>query len=111
MATGAEGADGAYAGAGRLAAYAFWKTKNSAFLARAVSQLAGSGFPALPGGPYATRRVAGADVLNPVDEAPVVSTNSTAQSSLTSIQVLELCKDGLPTELPPPAQGGSGRRG
>lgn len=32
MTTGAEGADGSYAGARRLAAYAFWKTRNSAFI-------------------------------------------------------------------------------
>jgi len=110
MTTNAEGADGSYAGAGRLAAYAFWKTRNSAFIARAVSQLRGGGFRSLPGGPYATRRVEGPDVMNPIDEAPGVSTNSTAQSSLTAIQVLELCKDQLPAELPPPATpGGRGR--
>ncbi len=111
MATGAEGADGAYAGAGRLAAYAFWRTKNSTFLAQAVSQLGRRAFPALPGGPYATRRVAGPDALHPIDEAPAVSTNSTAQSSLTAIQVLELCKDRLPAELLPPAPPGPSRRG
>ena len=102
MATGAEGADGAYAGPGRLAAYAYWKTRNKAFVARAVSQLGGGG----PGGrrpagaAYATRHVEGPDVLNPIDESPFVSTNSTAQTSLTAIQVLELCRDQLPAELP-----------
>ncbi len=113
MRTGAEGADGSYAGAGRLAAYAFSKTRNAAFIANAVSQLrGGGGFRRLPGGPYATRRVEGPDALNPIDEAPGVSTNTTAQSSLTAIQVLELCKDQLPSELPPPAPpGGRGRRG
>jgi len=94
MTTGAEGADGSYAGAGRLAAYAFWKTRNAAFVARAVSQLRG-------GSPYATRRVEGPETLNPIDEAPRVSTNTTAQSSLTAIQVLELCKGQLPADFPP----------
>jgi len=101
MTTGTEGSDGSFAGAGRLAAYAYAKTKNPAFVARAVSQLGGAGGPRrIPGGPYATRHVEGAEALNPVDEAPTVSTNSTAQNSLTAIQVLELCKDQLPAELP-----------
>ena len=65
----------------------------------------------MPGGPYATRHVDPPEVLYPVDEAPAVSTNNTAQNSLTAIQVLELCKDRLPEELPPPAPGGRGRRG
>ena len=101
MTTGAEGNDGAYAGAGRLAAYAYAQTGNAAFVTRAVSQLGGLGGPRRPpGGLYATRRVEGPDVLNPIEEAPFVSTNSTAKSSLTAIQVLELCKDQLPAELP-----------
>jgi len=109
MTSGAEGADGSYAGAGRLAAYVFWKTRNAAFIARAVSQLRGGGFRGSQGGPYATRRVEGPDVLYPIDEAPGVSTNTTAQSSLTAIQVLELCHDQLPAELPPAPPGGRGR--
>ncbi|MGP8246564.1 MAG: hypothetical protein ACLQVN_18855, partial [Bryobacteraceae bacterium] len=111
MTTGAEGGDGAYAGAGRMAAYAYSKTRNTAFIAPAVAQLAGGGgFSRLPGGPYATRHVAGPDVMNPIDEAPGVSTNSTSQNSLTAIEVLELCKDQLPAELPPqaPPRGGRG---
>jgi hypothetical protein len=49
--------------------------------------------------------------MNPIDEAPGVSTNSTAQNSLTAIQVLELCKDRLPAELPAAPAGGRGRGG
>ncbi len=111
--TGAEGGDGSYAGAGRLAAYAYFKTRNAAFIGRAVSQLrVGGGFRSLPGGLYATRHVEGPEVMNPIDEAPAVSTNTTAQFSLTAIEVLELCKDQLPAELPPPAApGGRGRGG
>jgi hypothetical protein len=111
MTTGAEGSDGAYAGTGRMAAYAYSKTRNPAFIARAVSQLGGGGLQRAAGGPYATRHVAGPDVMNPIDEAPGVSTNSTAQNSLTAIQVLELCKDRLPAELPTPPAGGRGRGG
>ncbi len=106
MTTGNEGDDGSYAGAGRQAAYAFWKTRNTAFIPRAISQLGGGG----RGGLYTTRHVEGPDVMYPIDEAPGVSTNTTAQSSLAAIQVLELCKDQLPAELPPPAPGrGRGR--
>ena len=106
MTTGAEGNDGAYAGVGRMAAYAYSKTHNTAFVARAVAQLVGAGGPQrLPGGPYATRHVAGPDAMNPIDEAPGVSTNSTAQNSLTAIQVLELCKDQLPADVPPARVG------
>jgi PcRGLX-like protein C-terminal alpha/alpha toroid domain len=109
--SGAEGADGSYAEAGRLAAYAFSKTRNAAFIPRAVSQLrAGGALRQIPGGLYATHHVDGSDALNPVDEAPYVSTNTTAQSSLTAIQVLELCKEQLPSELPPP-EAPRGRRG
>jgi hypothetical protein len=111
--SGTEGNDGSYAGAGRLAAYAYAKTGNAAFVARAVAPLAGGGgFRVLPGGPYATRHVEGPDVLTPIDEAPAVSTNTTAQSSLVAIQVLELCKDRLPQELPAPQPAGArGRPG
>jgi len=110
MTTDAEGADGSHAGAGRLAAYAYFKTHNPAFIPRAVSQLRGGGPRALTGGLYATRHVTGPDALNPIDEAPGVSTNTAAQSSLVAIQVLELCKDELPQELPPPQAPGR-RRG
>jgi hypothetical protein len=109
MKSGAEGADGAFAGPGRLAAYAYAKTGNAAFVAKAVAGLRGGG-PRGPGNPYATRHVAGPDAMRPLDEAPFVSTNTTAQSSLTAIQVLELCKDRLPAELPvlapPPVRRG-----
>ena len=110
MTNGTEGADGAFAGPGRMAAYAYSKTRNAAFLTRAVAGLRG-GVRGLPLDAYATRRVEGPDVIRPVDESPAVSTNTTAQSSLTAIQVLELCKDRLPTELPPVQPGVGGRRG
>jgi hypothetical protein len=35
-------------------------------------------------------------VLNPIEEAPEMSTNGVAQASLTTIQILELCADQLP---------------
>lgn len=103
MASGSEGSDGGYAGPGRMAAYAYWKTKNPAFVARAVSQIAASvrGPGGAPGGPFMTRHVEGPDALNAIEEAPYMSTNSTAQNSLQAIQILELCKDRLPETMPP----------
>jgi hypothetical protein len=54
------------------------------------------------GGAVTTSLVRSPDALNPVHEAPRVSTNDAAQSSLTSIEILALCADHLPTVLPPP---------
>jgi len=42
----------------------------------------------------------GPDVLNPAEEALEVNTNEAAQTGLTTIEVLELCKDQLPIEAP-----------
>lgn len=115
--TGAEGAGatlvGEQGGASsqgtpRLAAYAYWKTKDAAFAKVATASLARFG-----AGPVRTSRVEGPLVLNPVDESPRIGTNGAAQSGLTAIEVLELCADQLPTEVPPPQQfpGGRGGRG
>jgi hypothetical protein len=93
MTGGNEGSDARYAGAGRLAAYAYSRTKNPAFARKAIAQL----LPRRES--YATRRVTGPEVLNAIDEAPTVSTNTTAQSCLNAIEVLELCADQLPENL------------
>jgi hypothetical protein len=112
--TGTEGADATFVGeqggsnsqgAPRLAAYAYYKTKIPAFAQRAIRALAGRPDE------YATRRIDVPEVLNPVDEAPGVSTNTTAQSSLMAIEILELCADQLPHDPLPPPQGGFGRGG
>jgi hypothetical protein len=42
----------------------------------------------------------GPDVLNPAEEALEVNTNGAAQTGLTTIELLELCKDQLPTAAP-----------
>ncbi len=114
--TGIEGADARYLGeqggnsqgTPRLAAYAYWKTKNVAFAKAATASLLRFG-----GGPVTTTRIEGPLVLNPVDEAARISTNGAAQSGLAAIEILEMCKDQLPTEVPPPEQfpGGRGGRG
>jgi len=112
--TGSEGADARYVGeqgassqgTPRLAAYAYWKTRHAAFARVATASLLRFG-----GGPVTTTRVEGPHVLNPVDEAPRISTNGAAQSGLSAIEILELCADQLPVEVPPPAPPGEGRSG
>jgi hypothetical protein len=112
--TGNEGADGRYLGeqgafsqgTPRLAAYAYWKTKNAAFAKPATASLLRFG-----GGPIATTRVEGSRVLNPIDEAARISTNGAAQGGLSAIEILELCADQLPTEVPPREEFPSGRGG
>lgn len=111
--TGNEGADGRYLGeqgamsqgTPRLAAYAYWKTRNEVFGRRAVLALGRGGAVTTP--------VTGPLVLNPVDEAPRVGTNGAAQGGLHAIEILEMCADLLPNEVPPlPAfPGGRGGRG
>lgn len=118
--TGREGADARYVGeqgAGsqgtpRLAGYVYWKTRNAAFAKVATASLLRFG-----GGGVTTTRVEGPLVLNPVDEAPRISTNGAAQSGLSAIEILEFCADQLPAGVPPPEQspgrgrGGRGGRG
>lgn len=114
--TGNEGADGAYLGeqggnsqgTPRLAAYAYYRTKNPAFAKAATASLLRFG-----GGGVRTQRIEGPLALNAFDEAARVGTNGSAQSGLTAIEILELCKDALPTEVPTPQAlpGGKGGRG
>jgi hypothetical protein len=103
--TGNEGADAQYVegaqGGPRLAAYAYAQTKNPAFAQRAIRALSNARL-AEP------RLVDVPNVLNPVHEAPGVSTNDAAQTSLTLIEILAFCADALPNELPPPQPGGFG---
>jgi hypothetical protein len=112
--SGVEGADARYLGeqgatsqgTPRLAAYVYWKTRNAAFAKPATDSLLRFG-----GGGIRTTRVEGPLVLNPVDEAPRISTNGAAQSGLSAIEILEFCADQLPAEVPPPEQFTGGRGG
>ena len=92
-----EGADAQYVPPGqsgpRLAAYAYAKTGNVAFAKKAIAMLLAQG-----GGVANPVMVSGADSLRPVEEDARVSTNEAAQTALQCIEVLELCKDQLPTE-------------
>ncbi|MEO7414318.1 MAG: Tat pathway signal sequence domain protein [Opitutaceae bacterium] len=104
--TGTEGGDGQFVegsqGGPRLAAYAYAHTKNPAFARIAIAALSRyrRADQVLLNGP---------DVLNPVHEAPGVSTNNAAQDSLSMIEILALVADALPNELPPVPEGGRGR--
>jgi hypothetical protein len=98
MRTGDEGNNGEYAGGGRLAAYAYLETKNSAFAKRAT--LGPNGGYSMWSDMYKARTVNGPAVLNRIEETPTMSTNSVAQSSLNMIEVLEMCAGQLPEEAP-----------
>jgi hypothetical protein len=86
---GTEGADARYSRPGRLSAYLYRETKNDAFARKAWS---GVRVPT-----YATTHLEGPTVLNPIDEIAGLSTNSTAQSCLEAIEVLEMCGERMPT--------------
>ncbi len=108
--TGNEGADARYIlneqSGPRLAAYAYAMTKNPAFAQRAINDIATrAGSSATP------HLLTGSDVLNPLDEAVEISTNEAAQTGLTIIEMLELCKDALPTAAPVRGGRDGGRGG
>jgi hypothetical protein len=94
--TGNEGADAQFVIPGqsgpRLAAYAYAKTGNKAFAEKAISELLTQG-----GGVAESRVVSGPDSLNPVEEDVRINTNEASQTGLQVIEILELCKDQLPT--------------
>jgi hypothetical protein len=114
--SGNEGANAQFGGGGRISGYAYYVTKNPAFAERAIGGIrptGGGGQGA--GGQFATtERIAGPDALKPLDVPQGLNgliTNNANQSSLNMIEVLELCKDQLPTEVPaaPAGRGGGGR--
>jgi hypothetical protein len=89
-----EGSDGSFARPDRLAAYAYYKTKNPVFAQKAYARIAGRK------GSYTTTLVEPPEVLNPLVEIGKTGTNGTAQSSLIAIEVLEMCADQLPDSVP-----------
>ncbi len=115
--TGNEGADASMIGeqggsnsqgAPRLSAWAYAQTKNPAFAQRAMRAFTGSPNEFVPS------LIEGPDALGPIHEAPGVTsggTNSVSQYSLMMIEILELCKDQLPTNPQPAAAGRGGRGG
>ena len=97
--TGSEGGDAQYVlseqSGPRLAAYAYAQTKNPAFAKKAIEGILNRG-----GGYANPKLLSGPDVLTPAEEALEVNTNEAAQTALTTIELLELCKDQLPVEAP-----------
>src|SRR5262249_26493408 len=85
-------------GVGRLAGYAYMKTKLPGFAEMAGKQLGNIRLTVPP-----LKRIEGPDVLNPIDESYDVATNNVTQYSLTAIEVLELCADHLRANLGAPA--------
>ena len=85
MTTGTEGEDASYSPPGRLAAYVYAKTKNEAFARKAMAgiRLARYATPA---------HLAGPEVLNPIEEVPGMSTNTTSQGCLEAIEILEMVR-------------------
>jgi hypothetical protein len=107
--TGNEGADARYIlneqSGPRLAAYAYAQTKNPAFAKKAIEGLFSRG-----GGFASPKLLTGPDVPSPAEEALEVNTNEAAQTGLTTIELLELCKDQLPMEMPPRVERPRGPR-
>jgi hypothetical protein len=100
QATGTEGGDARYVLTGqsgpRLAAYAYAQTRRPAFARKAIAGLLAQG-----GGWANPRPVPMLLALNPVEEDPAINTNEAAQTGLSTIEILELCRDQLPTDAPP----------
>jgi hypothetical protein len=88
--------NGLTVGHSRLTAYAAMRKKDALLAARAWKEmLAPKGdSPGLR--PLKLVRVEGPHVLSPVDEAPGVSTNDTAQSGLATIQLLAWAGNAIP---------------
>ncbi len=83
---GNTGSDGRYSRPGRLSGYLYMQTKNPAYAQKAWA------------GVNRTRRLTttalkGPEVILPIDEVTGLSTNTTAQSCLELIEVLEMCGD------------------
>lgn len=78
----------------RLAAYNAHETGNSSLAIRAWKDFFGTD-GLLPGAPWNTTHIGGADVLAEVDEADWFATNDVAQYGLAAIQNLALIPDSL----------------
>jgi hypothetical protein len=81
-------------GHSRLTAYAAMKKRDTALAKRAWREFGTAGGDGQHG-VLATSRIEGPAALNPLDEAPRVSTNGTAQFGLAAIQCLALVGESL----------------
>lgn len=83
-------------GHSRLTAYAAKLKGDTGLAQRAWTEFSQGGGGQRTRGRFETRKVAGSNVLRPVDEAPFVSTNGTAQWGLAAIQCLALVGETQP---------------
>jgi hypothetical protein len=85
----------------RLTAYAARKKRDPNLAARAWKEFLGGEGRRGPSQRFGTKTetITGPAVLQPVDEAPWVSTNDTAQWSLSAIENLQLVPDALPAAI------------
>jgi hypothetical protein len=83
-------------GHSRLTAYAAKIKADAALAQRAWDEFNRGGGGQENKGRFAAKRIGGAAVLRPVDEAAFVSTNGTAQWGLAAIECLALVGDALP---------------
>jgi hypothetical protein len=83
-------------GHSRLTAYAAHAKRDAALARRAWEEFHAGGAGFAPDQRFESRRIAGHDVLNPVDEAAWVSTNSAAQWGLAAMECLAFASAGLP---------------
>ena len=97
MKTGKEGMKAEYVRDGRLAAYVYTKTKSEAFAQAAVDSLLGR--RSAENGRNAAHKVAGSEVVHPVDEWAGVGTNGSAQQGLEKDTMLGMIGDRLPAKL------------
>jgi hypothetical protein len=93
MTTGTEGANAQFADPGRLSAYVYLKTKQAPFATKAWAGVNGGRQRPLT---YATTALKGPEVLTAIEEVTGISTNSVAQNSLQTIEVLAMCGDRMP---------------
>ena len=93
--TGTEGSGAQYSRPGRLSAYLYRLTGNTAYAQKAWAGVMGG--PNRPrGGRYVTTALKGPEVVSPIEEVTGISTNSVAQNCLELIEVLEMCGDRMP---------------
>jgi hypothetical protein len=89
-------------GHSRLTAYAARQRHDVALARRAWAEFHGGAAGLGMGVPQTARPIGGADVLNPVEEVPRISTNASAQWGLAAIQNLALVGEFLDPTPPPP---------
>lgn len=82
-------------GHSRLTAYAAHAKRDETIAQRAWKEFHAGGAGFAPNQRFESQRIAGHDVLNPVDEAAWVSTNAAAQWGLAAIECLAFASTGL----------------